>query len=75
VTVHSDVARSISTIAIWAAIAAILITFRVRGPEDVIVLVVVGMTGFLSVAAALGTFAIWRTERPAEASKIIHREL
>jgi hypothetical protein len=71
---RSDFARTVSTIAIWAAIAAILITQRVRGPETAVVSVMVGSTGFLSVAATLATFAIWRTERPAEPAKFVHRE-
>ncbi len=65
-------ARTISTVAIGAAIAAILISFRVRGPEHVVVTVTVGMTGFLAVAAAFATFAIWRT--PVGPSKDVHRE-
>ena len=72
---RNDVARTISTVAIWAAIASILITLRIRGPENVVLYVMVGMTGFLSMAAAFGTYSIWRTERPLEPSKYVHREL
>jgi hypothetical protein len=72
---RSEFARTVSTIAIWGAIASILITLRIRGPENVVVSVMVGMTGFLSVAAALGTFAIWRAPQPAEFPKYVHRDL
>lgn len=72
---RGEFSRTISTIAIWGAIAAILITLRIRGPENVVVSVMVGMTGFLSVAAALATFAIWRAPQHAESPKYVHREL
>jgi hypothetical protein len=66
---RNETARTLATIAIWAAVAIVLTTMKINGPPDMIVSVFVGMTAFLSIGAAVGTFAVWRSPRPAESPK------
>jgi hypothetical protein len=75
---RTDTARTIATIAIWATVAVVLgmlTTMKFNGPEFMIVSVFVGMTAFLSIGAAIGTAAIWRSPCPALPPKDIHREV
>ena len=71
----TDIARTVATIAIWAAVAIVPTNIHINGPQEMIVQVFVGMTALLSTAAAAGTFAVWRSPRAAESPKEIHREL
>jgi hypothetical protein len=68
ISMASEVARTISTIAIWGTVAAVLMTLKVNGPADMATTIMVGMTAFLSIGAAVGTFAVWRSPRPAGSS-------
>ena len=72
---RNELARTVSTVAIWAAISAILITLRIRGPEHVVTNVMLGMCGSLSLAATLATFAVWRSPHAIEPAKYANREL
>ena len=58
---RSDTLRTITTVAIWIAVAAILMTLKINGSPDMAVQIMVGMTAFLSIGAAASTFAIWRS--------------
>jgi hypothetical protein len=71
----TDTARTLSTMTIWASVAAILCSLKLNGPPDMIASVFLGMSAFLSIAAAIGTSMIWRSPRAAEPVKEVHREL
>jgi hypothetical protein len=73
--VLNDVARTISTVAIWAAVATVLINLRIDGPPRTAVELIVGVTAFLSTGAAFGTHAIWRASRDTERAKDVPREI
>jgi hypothetical protein len=69
------IARTISTIAIWAAVATVLTGLKVNGPADMTTNIMVLTTAFLSAGAAFGTYAVWHVPRPAEPPKQVDREL
>lgn len=69
---RSDAARALTTMAIWAAVAGVLVTIRLGGSASIVAQMAVGMTACLSVAAAVSTVAIWRS--PPE-PKARHREV
>jgi hypothetical protein len=78
----NDIAKTVSTIAMWGAVAGILTTLRINGDGNMVTDIMVGMTAFLSAGAAFGTFAVWRSPRPAapssceaEGVKIADRDL
>lgn len=72
---RNDVARTISTIAIWGAVASVLMNLKINGPERAVVNVFVGMTAFLSIGASIGTWAVWRSAGRPEPSKVVDREI
>jgi hypothetical protein len=75
----TETARTVSTVAIWAAMAYALGTaFTSRplgGSMETIAVIFIGTTAFLSIGAAIGTFAVWRSPRPSESPKDAHREI
>jgi hypothetical protein len=65
----------VSTVAIWASVAAILCSMKFNGPSEMIASVFIGMSAFLSISAAVGTSMIWQSPRAAEPIKEVQREL
>jgi hypothetical protein len=70
-----DVARTVSTIAIWGAVASVLLNLRVNSDGNMVTNIMVGMTAFLSMGAAVGTYAVWRSPRGAGPIKDVQREV
>jgi hypothetical protein len=71
----NDIARTISTIAIWAAVGGVLTNLKINGTAEAVVTIFVGMTAFLSIGAAASTWAIWKSPRPTDLPKTIEKEI
>ena len=71
----NDIARTVSTIAIWAALGGILTSLKINGSAEAVVTIFVGMTAFLSAGAAVGTWAVWKSPRATASPKGIDKEV
>jgi hypothetical protein len=76
---RTEIARTVSTVAIWAAVAYVLDMAIARRPfngtPEATIVIFLGTAAFLSIGAAIGTLAVWRSPRPSESPKDVHREL